>query len=62
MATPESNTERVNEKHTVDSSSKSDWLDDDIENSLNLIATPEQGNPLQHPTLEGKGKKQYAHL
>ena len=46
MATPESNIERVNKKNTVDGSSKLDWSDDDIENSLNVIPTTKQRKPL----------------
>lgn len=57
VATPESNIERVNKKHTVDGSSKLDWSDDDIENSLNVIPTPKQRKPLQHPHFGGKWPK-----
>ena len=57
MATPESNIERVNKKNTVDGSSKLDWSDDDIENSLNVIPTTKQRKPLQHPHFGGKRPK-----
>ena len=62
MAKPESNIERVNVKHIVNSSSESDCSDDDTENSLMVIPTPKQGNLLQHPHFGGKRPKQYAHL
>jgi len=57
VATPESSTERVNEKHIVDGLSESDWSDDDSENSLMVIPTPHQGNLLQHPHFGGKRPK-----
>lgn len=53
MATPE----RVNEKDTVDGLSESDWSDDDSVDSLNVIPTPKQENPLQHPLFGGKRPK-----
>ena len=57
MATPESNTERVNEKHIVDSSSESDCSDDGSEISSMEIPTPKQGSLLQHPHFGGKTPK-----
>ncbi|XP_044183726.1 uncharacterized protein LOC122964265, partial [Acropora millepora] len=53
VATPE----RVNEKDTVDGLSESDWSDDDSVDSLNVIPTPKQENPLQHPHFGGKRPK-----
>ena len=57
MATPESSTERVTGEHIVDGSSESDWSDDDSENSLMVIPTPQQTNLLQHPHFRGKRPK-----
>ena len=57
VATPESSTERVNEEHIMDGSSESDWSDDDSENSLMVIPTPQQANRLQYPHFGGKRPK-----
>lgn len=57
VATPESSTGRVIEEHIVDGSSESDWSDDDIENSLTVIPTPQQASQLQHPHFGGKRPK-----
>ena len=57
MTTPESNTERVNEKHIVDGSSESDCSDDDSEISSMEIPTSKQESLLQHPHFGGKMPK-----
>ena len=57
MATPESTSEKENEEHIMDGSSESDWSDDDSENSLMVIPTPQQANRLQHPHFGGKRPK-----